>query len=101
MPLRLRNVTFMTCDPGRLADFWMAATGYSERRDVHGEVILAPAGWGYPRFTFQRVDEPKATPGPVHLDLTADDMDAEVERLLGLGATRSTETGTVTSGGMT
>ena len=31
--LFIRNVTFMTVDPGRLADFWAAALGLAERRD--------------------------------------------------------------------
>ncbi len=45
MPVTLRNVTFMSSDPGRLADFWSAATGYTERRDTpSGEVLLHPDG---------------------------------------------------------
>jgi predicted enzyme related to lactoylglutathione lyase len=102
MPLTLRNVTFMSDDPGRLADFWSAATGYTERRDTpSGEVLLAPDGWGFPRFTFQRVASSKGSPGPIHLDLAATDLAAEVARLLELGASRSPEKGTVTADGMT
>jgi hypothetical protein len=102
MPLSVRNVTFMSRDPGRLADFWSAATGYTERRDTpDGEVLLAPDGWGFPRLTFQRVASPSSSPGRVHLDLTAADMAAEAARLLGLGASRPAGTGAVQSDGMT
>ena len=88
MPLVVRNVTFLSSDPGRLADFWSAALGWTERRDGEDEVLLAPDDWSFPRFTFQRAEAPRSRPGPLHLDLTADDMQAEVERLIGLGATR-------------
>jgi hypothetical protein len=84
--LSIRNVTFMSADPERLADFWMAATGFTERRQHGDEVVVAPADWGFPRLTFQKIVESRPTPGAQHLDLTADDMAAEVARLEGLGA---------------
>jgi catechol 2,3-dioxygenase-like lactoylglutathione lyase family enzyme len=82
----MRNVTFMTTDPRRLADFWAAALGLPERRDEKNETILADAEWSYPRLTFQKVDTSSSRPRSLHLDLTADDRIAEVERLGGLGA---------------
>ena len=88
MTLTIRNVTFMSADPARLADFWMAATGFLERRQHGDEVLVAPADWRFPRLTFQPVERSRSTPGAQHLDLTADDMDAEVVRLEGLGARR-------------
>ena len=87
--LALRNVTFMTRDPARLADFWAAALGFTERRDEDGEVLIADAEWSRPRFTFQRVDgdEGAARPQSVHVDLSAaEDRVAEVARLVALGA---------------
>jgi predicted enzyme related to lactoylglutathione lyase len=88
MTLVVRNVTFMSRDPQRLADFWSAVVGYTQRHETEDEILLAPDDWGFPRFTFQRAEEPRSHPGPVHLDLTADDMAAEVERLVGLGAVK-------------
>ena len=85
--LFLRNVTFMTSDPRRLADFWAAALGLSERVEHDGEVVLADAEWRYPRLTFQPVDDIDGRANRVHVDLTADDRRAEVGRLEGLGAT--------------
>lgn len=43
--LFIRNVTFMTTEPRRLADFWQAALALSERRDDEGETIVADASW--------------------------------------------------------
>jgi hypothetical protein len=101
MALLVRNLTFSSRDPGRLADFWAAALGYPERHVAPDGMLVAPAGWGFPRLTFQHVGDPQPAPGPVHLDLTADDMEAEIARLIGLGATRhetvdATQSGTVT-----
>ncbi len=88
MPLALRNITFTSTDPKRLADFWAAATGYTQRRDSAEEVLLASDDWGFPRFDFQHSAAPPGSPGRLHLDLTTADMPAEVDRLTGLGATK-------------
>jgi predicted enzyme related to lactoylglutathione lyase len=74
-------------DPSGLADFWSAALGLPERKDREGEVILAAQAWPYPRYTFQRVADGQArSTSAVHVDLLADDREAEVERLVELGA---------------
>jgi len=83
--LFIRNITFMTNDPPRLADFWAPALGLSERRDDATETIVADAEWTYPRLTFQKVKDTSTRPRQLHLDLTADDRRAEVERLCTLG----------------
>lgn len=85
--LGLRNVTFMTPDPGRLADFWAAALSLPERRDGDHEVLLADADWAYPRYTFQRVDAAEPGANRLHIDLVAENRVAEVDRLVALGAT--------------
>ena len=83
----LRNVTFMTTDPKRMADFWAEALHLPERRSSPDEILLADAEWGFPRFTFQRVNDAPRSPSPLHLDLTPDDRAHEVARLTALGAT--------------
>jgi predicted enzyme related to lactoylglutathione lyase len=77
----------MTPDPGRLADFWAAALSLPERRDGDDEVLIADAEWTYPRYTFQRVDAAEPWTNRLHIDLVAQDRVAEVQRLVGLGAT--------------
>jgi predicted enzyme related to lactoylglutathione lyase len=86
--LFIRNVTFMSDDPRRLADFWAAALSFTERRDDDAETIVADADWSYPRLTFQKVHDAGRRANHVHVDLTADDREAEVARLCSIGATR-------------
>ena len=76
----------MTADPRALADFWAAALGLTERRDDEHETIVADADWNHPRLTFQKVAASTTRARRLHLDLTADDREAEVERLRGIGA---------------
>lgn len=76
----------MTAHPGALADFWSAALGFAERRDDADETIVAGTDWPYPRLTFQRVDAVDDRSTRVHLDLTADDREVEIDRLRTLGA---------------
>ena len=75
-----------------LAAFWSAALHYRRSPlDAEGYVALEPfAGEGIP-LTLQRVPEPKRAKNRLHLDLLVDDVEAEVERLLGLGARRLEE----------
>ena len=107
----IANVTFACADPGALAEFWAAAVGYEVQDAPPGllEAIEAedgdpnaaaaavdPDGAG-PRLFFKKL--PTADPDqiPIHLDLAAADREAEVDRLVGLGAT-VVETKTETTG---
>jgi Glyoxalase-like domain len=82
-------------DPEALAAWWAEVLGYRVLdRDEDGAVEVGPeAGFGGPAPTilFAPVAEP--TPGKVrlHVDVspTDRDQDAELERLLALGATRA------------
>ena len=101
MTLRLRVVAVDCADPERLAAFWCAALGYEVRdRDDDGVGIgpgPAPAdddlraGPVVPGIDFLVVPEGKTVKNRLHLDLTPVDgrQAEEVERLLGLGATRA------------
>lgn len=53
--------------------------------------MLVEAGPGQPRLWFQLVPEAKVVENRVHLDLSADDVDAELARLVELGATIAPE----------
>ena len=76
-----------------LLTFWQAALGYVPREPPEdGWVVLTdPTGTG-PNISLDRVAEDRLPPlgelSRVHLDLYTADQQAEVERLLGLGATR-------------
>lgn len=88
MTFSLRTVTIDCSDPRALARFWSEATGYGVAADHDGEfVLLEPAGKGAgPALGLQRVPEPKQGKNRVHMDFHTDDRDAEVERLIKLGA---------------
>ena len=49
--------------------------------------MLTPAERGKPQLLLQRVPEPKSGKNKVHIDLAGQDLDAEVARLVSLGAT--------------
>lgn len=62
----------------------LAANGIFDAED-DPQVLLVPNGAG-PRLFFQKVPEPKSAKNRVHLDIRVDDMAAEEQRLIELGA---------------
>jgi catechol 2,3-dioxygenase-like lactoylglutathione lyase family enzyme len=95
MACRFSELVVDCRDPEALAAFWAAVLDYRVLgREEDGAVEIGPeAGFGGPAPTlvFGRVDDP--TPGKLrlHIDLNATDrdQDAELERLLSLGAVRA------------
>jgi hypothetical protein len=89
MALTAHMATIDCADPRGLAKFWIEAAGYIVEWDGgDGEyVVLAPGSGDGLRLGLQRVPEAKAGKNRLHLDWTATDRGAEVERLVGLGAT--------------
>lgn len=81
------SLTFDCADPEALAGFWAAALGYERMELGVGDVAISPPDRSGPPVWFVAVPEPKTTKNRFHLDLKSDDMDAEVARLVGLGAT--------------
>jgi predicted enzyme related to lactoylglutathione lyase len=75
-------------EPGRLAGFWSAALGYRVVDDVGEYVELGPDGGQGPTLLLQQVPEAKTIKNRMHMDLDAADIEAEAERLEGLGAAR-------------
>jgi|SRR5215469_11544720 len=104
MTLRIRTITFDCADPYLLASFWSQVTGYQEdpENSNHPEdpegLLVAPDGSA--SLLFIKVPEGKIAKNRVHLDLappavppgapveaTADVRDADMARVLALGAT--------------
>ena len=84
----VKSVTFDASDTLRLATFWAAALGSNVDEDsTVDRAWVEPGGWGGPTLWFQRVPEPKTAKNRQHFDLRAlGTVAAEVERLVGLGA---------------
>ncbi len=85
----IKSVTFDCADALVMARFWARALGsdVDEESTVDKAFVEAP-GWGGPNVWFARVPESKSAKNRMHFDLRAPDgIDAEVERLVGLGAT--------------
>lgn len=73
-------------DVGRLAGWWAEVLGWPQEVSDDGDVILrAPAGAG-PDWLFLAVPEAKTVKNRLHVDFTPDDQQAEVDRLIALGA---------------
>lgn len=75
-------------DPVALGTWWREALGWVIVNDDPEEFEIRPAADRLPGLLFARVPEPKTIKNRLHLDLRPDDRDAEVARLLELGATR-------------
>lgn len=94
MGLSIDWLTVDAADPDRLAGFWEQALGYEQEyhsppEEKETEILLRPReGKSGPRLLLLEVDDPKLGKNRLHLDLRGDDRDAEVERMLGLGATK-------------
>jgi hypothetical protein len=88
MSLVWEQVTVDARDSVALGRWWAEALGWVVVEDRRGEFEIRPAPDRLPGLLFTEVDEPKTAKNRLHLDLRPDDQQAEVERLLALGATR-------------
>ncbi|MFC4031028.1 VOC family protein [Streptomyces polygonati] len=89
MTSHVRHITIDCADAHRLASFWAAVLGGTlAEDDAPGDpeaLVTSPGG----SLLFITVPEPKTVKNRVHLDLQPQDRgrDAEVERVVALGAT--------------
>jgi len=91
MGSRFTELVIDCADPGRVADFWARVLDYDViDRGPKGEVEIGRKVSGSPTLVFVPVPEPKTVKNRVHIDVnpTSADQDAELERLLALGARR-------------
>lgn len=91
MSIRIGSTVLNVTDITRAVSFWTAAIGYV-RRDPESTdatfVVLCDPEQQRSNLSLQITETPKSGLNRVHLDLYADDREAEVARLEGLGATR-------------
>ena len=86
---RFRVDLVLDCDDAStLAPFWATALHYREHMSWDGVVVLVPNEGEGPPLVLQRVPEPKLQKNRMHLDITTDEVEPEVQRLEALGAKR-------------
>ncbi|MFE9013673.1 VOC family protein [Streptomyces cyaneofuscatus] len=93
MACRISELVIEAADAERLAAFWSEVLGYVEiGRESDGSIEIGPPGTGFggPQPTLVLSPDSEPRPGKVrlHIDVSATDrdQDAELERLLALGA---------------
>ena len=87
MTLTPGMITTDSTDPEPLASWWAEQTGASIAQNHDGEFIVV-AGDTLPLLlAFQKVPDPTPGKNLVHVDFSATDLDAEVDRLVAAGAT--------------
>lgn len=93
MACRISELVIDAADPERLAAFWSDVLGYVElEREDDGSIAIGPADAGFggpqPVLVFGPTSAPRAGKLRLHIDVSATDrdQDAELERLLALGA---------------
>ncbi len=73
----------------QLVEFWSEALHYVPREPLEDWALLRDPHKSGPNIAIQQAKQEDEVPGPVgrfHLDLYSNDPEAEVQRLLGLGA---------------
>ena len=87
--LRVGSIVIRVDDLGRQIAFWTAALDYVAREgDADDFALLRPREGDGPNVSLDRVRSNLEIPPRIHLDLYAEDQAAEVQRLMGLGATQ-------------
>ena len=89
--IRVGSIVIRVDDLERMTEFWSRALDYVPRdRDDPDFVVLRPRDGIGPNVSLDRWYAPVQIPPKIHLDLYAEDQEAEVERLKALGATEVT-----------
>jgi|ERR1700677_965187 predicted enzyme related to lactoylglutathione lyase len=86
-------LSFDARDAQVAASFWAGALGRAVADGASGDNAAVTPDPAIPgsRISFHRVPEGKTVKNRVHIDLISTDFDAEVDRLIGLGATKLNE----------
>jgi Glyoxalase-like domain len=89
MSLEWEQLVVDAHDPVALGRWWCEALGWVVVNDDPDEYEIRPAPDRLPGLLFAQVPEGKIVKNRLHLDFRPEDRDAEVARLLGLGATHA------------
>ncbi|MBY8339540.1 VOC family protein [Streptomyces spinosirectus] len=86
MALEWEQLNVDAADPVALGRWWTEALGWVVVNDDPGEFEIRPDKDTLPGLIFAQVPEGKTVKNRLHMDFRPDDRDAEVARLLALGA---------------
>jgi hypothetical protein len=86
MASRWEQIVVDSEDPARLARWWAAALGYQIVNEEPGEVEIRRSPDEMPGLVFTPVPDAKTVKNRLHIDLRPDNQEAEVERLVNMGA---------------
>jgi hypothetical protein len=86
MALRFSEICIDADDAAALGAWWARVLGWPQHTDSDGDVVLTPPPGAGPLWLFLAVPDDKVVKNRIHLDFTPDDQQAEVDRLIGLGA---------------
>jgi glyoxalase superfamily protein len=73
-------------DATALGEWWARVLGWPHDIDDDGDVRLHPPPGAGPDWIFIAVDDEKVVKNRIHLDFRPDDQQAEVDRVIGMGA---------------
>ena len=86
MSLTFDEICIDAHDMASLAEWWSNALGWPHEVTDDGDIALrAPKGEG-PDWLFIAVPDDKVVKNRIHFDFRPEDQQAEVDRLIGLGA---------------
>lgn len=88
MSFEWEQVVVDSHDPVALGRWWRDALGWVAVNEASDEFEIRPAPDRLPGLLFAPVDDKKQFKNRLHLDFRPDDLDAEVQRLISLGASR-------------
>jgi predicted enzyme related to lactoylglutathione lyase len=85
---RLYSIVVDSRDVAAQARFWSAVLQLPITYEADDEAVVSAYEGAEPELIFGLAPDEKTVKNRVHIDLAPDDRDAEVERIVGLGATR-------------
>lgn len=88
MGLEWEQVIVDTARPAELGRWWANALGWVVVFESDDEYEIRAASDRMPGILFVSVPDPKAGKNRLHLDFRPDDQEAELERMLALGASK-------------
>ncbi|MGW7469734.1 VOC family protein [Streptomyces xantholiticus] len=88
MAVSLYQIAIDCSDAPALARFWAAVLDWRVVYEDPEEIIIGAGAGALPGIVFLTVPEHKSVKNRLHLDLRPEDQEAEVARIIGLGARR-------------